>query len=68
MKLIANISNGKSTTGFRLLDIDTKQTKDVSENDMKQSLKSEKISIENLKLNGYYLVGSNGSIDRLPTR
>ena len=26
---IANISNGKITIGLRLLDIDTKQTKDV---------------------------------------
>ena len=68
MKLlaIANIYNGKATIGFRLLDIDSKQTKDVPVESVKQVILSGKATIENLKLEKGTVIGSNGSIDRLP--
>ena len=63
---IANISNGEETIGFRLLDMDTKQTKDVPIESIKQAIKSNNIQIDNLEIKAGIISGSNGSIDRLP--
>jgi hypothetical protein len=63
---IANISNGKSTIGLRLLDIDTRQIKDVPMYDIINVLKSTNLQIDNIELQDNKIIGSNGSIDRLP--
>ena len=63
---IANISNGRNTVGFRLLDIDTKQIKDVQINDIRSVLSIGTIQIDNLKIKDGTIAGSNGSTDRLP--
>lgn len=63
---IATISNGRDTIGFRILDIDTKQVKDVPVNSIRDVLASGNIQIDNLEVKDGVVVGSNGSIERLP--
>ena len=63
---IANICTIEGTVGFRLLDIDTKQTKNVPLESIKIAMLSGKATIENLKIENTTIIGSNGSIDRLP--
>ena len=63
---IANISNGKETIGFRLLDVENEQIKDVNLNDIASALNSGAISIDNLSIEQSIITGSNGSINRLP--
>lgn len=63
---IANICNSKDTIGFRLLDFDAKQTQDVPKENVVAVLKSGKVTIENLEIQGNSISGKNGSIDRLP--
>ena len=63
---IANISNGKNTLGFRLLDIDIKQIKDVPLENIKDVLKHNQIQIDNLTIKDGEVIGYNGSIERLP--
>ena len=64
---IANIvSNSNKTIGFRLIDSDTKQTKDVPLNNIKSVLAEGKLQIDNLSLKHNTVIGSNGTIDRLP--
>ena len=64
---IANISNGKETIGFRLLDTDKRQTKDVPLDNVKSVINEGTIQIDNLKVKEDIVIGSNGSINRLPT-
>ena len=68
MKLIAiaNISNGEKTIGFRLLDTETKQVKNVPIYNITGALKANTIQIDNLILKDRAVSGYNGSIDRLP--
>ena len=64
---IANIvSTSYRTIGFRLLDTDTKQIKDVPSNNVKAVLAEGNIKIDNLEIKEDLIVGSNGSINRLP--
>ena len=63
---VANISNGKNAIGFRLLDTDTKQIKDVPLSNVENVLKSGDVKIDNLTIKEGKISGSNGSIDRLP--
>ena len=63
---IANISNGKESIGFRLLDVESKQTKDVPIENIMQVIQSGKATLSNLKVENNKIVGSNGSIERLP--
>lgn len=62
---VANISDGQSTIGLRLLDVDKQEIKDVPINNIKQALSKQMVSIENVELSDGKVVGSNGSIDRL---
>ena len=63
---IANLSNGKTTLGFRLLNIETAQVTEVSLANLKDALQSGKLQIENLAIKDGIVIGSNGSIERLP--
>ena len=63
---IANISDGKDTVGFRLLDIDTKQVKDIPLDNIISVLNSSDIQIDNLRVEHNTIIGYNGAIDRLP--
>lgn len=63
---ISNITSGKETIGFRILDVDTKDVKDVPIGNIYKVIKSKKACIANLEVKGKQVVGSNGSIDRLP--
>lgn len=62
---IANISNGVNTIGFRLLDTDTKEIKDVPIDSILHVLSSGTVQIDNLGVSGGKVIGTNGSIDRL---
>lgn len=63
---IANIMDGKQTIGFRLLDVDSRQVKDVPYSSVRDVLLKGKAYIENLNYKHGKVVGRNGSIDRLP--
>ena len=63
---IANISNSKDTIGIRLLDIDTKQTKDIPLDNVKLVLESGTAQIENITIKDGVVEGSNGIVKRLP--
>lgn len=63
---VANISDGTNTIGFRLLDAESKQVKDVPIANIIEILKENKVTISNLMYSNNNVVGSNGSIDRLP--
>lgn len=63
---IANILNNKETIGFRLLDIDTREVTEVSIDKLKKAILHNKVTIDNLVVEDNNIVGSNGSIDKLP--
>lgn len=63
---IANLTDGKTTIGFRIMNIDTKQVKDVTYDSVYNALATGKAKVMNLEIDNGILVGSNGSIDRLP--
>lgn len=52
--------------GFRLLDTDTGQIKDVSYDSLKTVLESGTVDVENVKLDSGKIVGSNGKLQRYP--
>lgn len=52
--------------GFRLLDTDTGQVKDVSYQSLYNVLKNNVVEVENVKLERGSIVGSNGSLQRYP--
>lgn len=66
MIALANISDGVKTIGFRIMNIETRQVKDVSYGSVYNALINNTAEIVNLEVDGNMLVGSNGSIDRLP--
>ena len=66
MIAIANLTDGKTTIGFRIMNIDTKQVKDVTYDSVYNALATGKAKVMNLEIDNGILVGSNGSIDRLP--
>ena len=63
---IANIIDGKNTIGLRLLDTISGQIKDVPIANVIGVLASGKATIDNVGLENGKLVGTNGSLDRLP--
>lgn len=63
---IANICNGKNTIGFRLIDSESLQIKDVPVENLKAILISGNVQVGNLKVEYGKVTGSNGDIERLP--
>lgn len=62
--MIATIMKEKDIIGFRLLDCNTKDIKDVGYKNVVDALRANLINIENLKYENNKLVGVNGAIDR----
>ena len=56
--------NYSNTIGYRLVDIDSKDIKDVPENSIKAVLSNQSLCIDGIKLYNGKLVGTNGSLDR----
>lgn len=64
---IANIINAnKETMGFRLLDIDSKKVTNSSYQSIYEAIRCKSFVVENIVISNGKLVGSNGSIDRIP--
>lgn len=68
MRIIAigNIIGRKDTEGIRILNVDNRQVMDVPTHSIKEAIINGKATIENIGLSEGKLVGTNGSIDRLP--
>ena len=66
MTMIAVHKNGNRIIGFRILDTDSGDLKDVPINSIKSVLGEGKVQIENLKLEGDRVLGSNGALQRYP--
>lgn len=64
---VTTTSLNKKTIRFRLLDSATREVKEISVADIRIVLLSNKVTISNLKIAGGIIMGSNGSLDRLPT-
>lgn len=52
--------------GFRLLDIDKGETRDVPYENLLSVIRDGKIQIENANVQGYEVVGTNGKLERYP--
>lgn len=65
--MIAVHKNGNKIVGFRLLDTDEGKIQDVPSNNVKAVLESNKVTIENLKIDCDRVVGSNGALQRYPS-
>ena len=63
---IANITNGQDTIGLRILDTENKQVRDVPIDNITEVLNSKSVKVDNLDIKDGKIIGSNGSIDRLP--
>ena len=63
---IARIVENDNLIGLVMLDKDTNEVKGVTEQSIVLALMGNKVSIENIGLNSGRLIGTNGSIDRLP--
>jgi len=59
-------SQNKDVLGYRLLDLETGEIKDVPANALINAMSSGSIQVENLDVVFDELVGTNGSIDRYP--
>lgn len=63
---VANITNGKDTIGLRILDLDTRQVKDVPLDNVKSVISRGIATIDNIGITNNKVVGTNGAINRLP--
>lgn len=64
--MIAVHKAGNKIIGFRMLDTDSRDIKDVSYDIVRKVLKDKKADIENIKLEGNTILGSNGKLQRYP--
>lgn len=59
--------SGNRVIGFRILDTDSGEIKDVPIDNIKQVLSAGKVEIENLRVEGDRVLGSNGALQRYPS-
>lgn len=65
--MIAVHKAGNKIVGFRVLDTDSGDKRDITVNSAKEVLLAGKVDIENIKLDGDRVVGSNGALQRYPS-
>ena len=64
--MIAVHKHGNKIIGFRILDTDSGDIKDVPKDNLREVLQREVVDVENVTLQGTRIVGSNGKLQRYP--
>lgn len=65
--MIAVHKTGNKIVGFRLLDTDSGKLQDVPNENLKAVIESGNAEVENVKIEGGRIAGSNGTLQRYPT-